>query len=196
VNRIVTGQLLLIACFITFPVGLSAAQDGTSNSTPTTDDTLQVVSKSIFITPYVGGSTLVGNLGVEFRYKNVGYCIGDLVGVNAIDNIICGGIRYYFKPNRHSWTIGIGGGIALDKPGSNEDLCGPWSGDVPDDWVCGTESVIKSYIGLIPGYRWIWRDTVCMNIGAGPNYILWQRIKDGGKAKYLPMLELVLGYTF
>ena len=155
-------------------------------------------NKNFHITPYLGSSTLVGNFGVEFQYKNYGYNIGILksIDVVAIDNILCGGIRYYFKPSHHSWVISVGGGVVLDELKPDDNLCGPWSGDIPDDWVCETGIVIDKYIGILIGYRWIWWEKLHLNIGAGPNYIKWQKIKEGNKHKYLPMVEVVIGYSF
>jgi hypothetical protein len=167
-----------------------------------TDTLMQVndvslqTNKNFHITPYLGSSTLVGNFGVEFQYKNYGYNIGIFKDIIAINNSLCGGIRYYFKPYHHSWVIGIGGGITLDEPKPDEDLCGPWSGDIPDDWVCETGSVVDMYVGIVIGYRWILFEKLHLNIGAGPNYIKWKKIKEGNKAKYLPMLDFVIGYSF
>jgi len=172
------------------------AQEMESKSTPATESSKRNPIKNSYFTPYVGGSTLTGNLGVEFQQGNIGYDIGILKSGIAIDTILCGGIRKYFQPHQHSWVVGFGGGIALKTPGPNEDLCGPWSGEIPDDWVCNTGSVIDKYLGILVGYRWIWWDQLCMNIGAGPNYIIWKKIKEGSKAKYLPMLEFSFGYSF
>jgi len=162
-----------------------------------TDDSLQT-NKNFYLTPYLGGSTLVGNFGVEFQYKNYGYNIGILqsIDVIAIENILCGGVRYYFKPYHNSLFVSVGGGSVLDKLKSDDNLCGPWAGDKPDDWVCETGIVIDKYIGILIGYRWILWNKLQLNIGAGPNYIKWQKIKEGNKAKYLPMFEFVIGYSF
>ena len=162
-----------------------------------TDDSLQT-NKNFYLTPYLGGSTLVGNFGIEFQYKNYGYNIGILksIDVIAIENILCGGVRYYFKPYHNSLFVSVGGGSVLDKLKSDDNLCGPWAGDKPDDWVCETGIVIDKYIGILIGYRWILWNKLQMNIGAGPNYIKWQKIKEGTKHKYLPMVEVVIGYSF
>ena len=162
-----------------------------------TDDSLQT-NKNFYLTPYLGGSTLVGNFGIEFQYKNYGYNIGILksIDVIAIENILCGGVRYYFKPYHNSLFVSVGGGSVLDKLKSDDNLCGPWAGDKPDDWVCETGIVIDKYIGILIGYRWILWNKLQLNIGAGPNYIKWQKIKEGTKHKYLPMFEVVFGYSF
>ena len=162
-----------------------------------TDDSLQT-NKNFYLTPYLGGSTLVGNFGVEFQYKNYGYNIGILksIDVIAIENILCVGVRYYFKQYHNSLFVSVGGGSVLDKLKSDDNLCGPWTGDKPDDWVCETGIVIDKYIGILIGYRWILWNKLQLNIGAGPNYIKWQKIKEGNKAKYLPMFEFVIGYSF
>jgi len=188
--------ILLSICITTFLVDQSYTQELESKSTSNTNDSLQTTNKNFYITPYLGLSTLVGNLGIEFQYKKIGYNIGIFKNIIAIDNSLCAGIRYYFNPHHHSWVIGIGGGIALDTPGPDEDLCGGWSGEIPDDWTCNTGSVIDMYIGILIGYRWILWDKLHLNIGAGPNYIVWKKIKEGYNAKYLPMLDFVIGYSF
>jgi len=190
--------ILLTVCISTLLVDQSYAQELEGNLSSNTNDSLRTQKKSFYITPYLGSSTLVGNFGIEVQYKNYGYNIGILksIDVNAIDNILCGGIRYYFKPYHHSWVVGIGGGVVLDELKLDDDLCGPWSGDKPDDWVCETGIVIDKYIGILIGYRWIWWNKLHLNIGAGPNYIMWEKIKEGNKHKYLPMVELVIGYSF
>jgi len=148
-----------------------------------TSESSDIKEKDFYITLYLGESTLVGNFGIEFQYKRIGYNIGVFQDIIAIDNSLCGGIRYYFKPHHHSWVIGIGGGIALDEP-------------KPDDWVGEPGSVVDMYIGILIGYRWIWWNKLHLNIGAGPNYIKWKRIKEGRNADYLPMLDFVIGYSF
>jgi len=190
--------ILLTVCISTLLVDQSYAQELEGNLSSNTNDSLRTQKKSFYITPYLGSSTLVANFGIEVQYKNYGYNIGILksIDVNAIDNILCGGIRYYFKPYHHSWVVGIGGGVVLDELKLDDDLCGPWSGDKPDDWVCETGIVIDKYIGILIGYRWIWWNKLHLNIGAGPNYIMWEKIKEGNKHKYLPMVELVIGYSF
>ncbi len=190
-------KILLTFCIFTLFIDQSYAQELESKSTSNTTENVQT-NKNFYITPYLGSSTLVGNFGVEFQYKNYGYNIGILqsIDVVAINNILCGGIRYYFKPSHHSWVISVGGGVVLDELKPDDNLCGPWSGDIPDDWVCETGSVIDMYIGIVIGYRWTWWNKFHLNIGAGPNYIKWQKIKEGNKHKYLPMGELVIGYSF
>ena len=190
--------MLLSFCISVLFIDQSYAQDPESKSTLNTNDSLQTNNKNFYIIPHLGSSTLVGNFGIEFQYKNYGYNIGLLksIDVVAIDNILCGGIRYYFKPHHHSWVIGVGGGVVLDDLKPDDDLCGYWSGDKPDDWVCETGIVIDKYIGIMIGYRWIWWNKLHLNIGAGPNYIKWQKIKEGNKQTYLPMVELVVGYSF
>ncbi len=177
--------ILLSVCISAFIIDQSYAQESENKSTSDNNDSLQAATKNFYITPYVGSSTLVGNLGIEFQYNNFGYNIGILKSVDeaAIDNILCGGIRYYFKPYHHSWVIGIGGGYVLDEL-------------KPNDLESETGSVIDMYIGIIVGYRWIWWDRLRLNIGAGPNYIKWKKIKEGNNGKYLPMVELVIGYSF
>jgi hypothetical protein len=181
-----------------FFVDQSYTQDLVSTSTSNENDTPKAKNRNFYITPYLGSSTLVGNFGIEFQYKNCAYDIGLLrsIDVAAIDNIICGGIRYYFRPHRNSWVIAVGGGVVLDKLKPDDDLCGEWSGDKPDDWVCETGIVIDRYIGILIGYRWMWWDKLRLNIGAGPNYIRWKEIREGDKQKYLPMLELAIGWSF
>ena len=177
-------------------VASSGAQEVANESNTAGADSSQAIADDFKITSYLGGSTLVGSLGVELQVGKTGYNIGILTGLVAIDAILCGGVKYYFKPHHHSWLVGVGGGIVLDKVSPDEDLCGPWSGDIPDEWVCETGSVIDMYCGGLLGYRWIWWDKLSLSIGAGPNVIKWQRIKEGSNAKYLPMFETVVGYTF
>ncbi len=189
--------VILLAVFVsTLLIDQSYAQELESNSSSNTTDSLQTEKKSFYIIPYLGTSTLVGTFGMEFQYKQYGYNIGILKAIIAVDNSLCGGIKYYFKPYHHSWVVGIGGGIALDEPKPDENLCGGWSGDIPDDWVCETGSVIDMYIGILVGYRWVFWNRLHLNIGAGPNYIKWKKIKEGNNAKYLPMLDFVVGYSF
>jgi len=190
--------VLLSLCIFALLVGQSYAQELESKSSSNTSDSLETRKKSFYITPYLGSSTLVGNFGIEFQYANYGCNIGLLksIDVAAIDNVLCGGLRYYFRPYRHSWLIGVGGGVVLDELKPDDDLCGEWSGDKPDDWVCETGIVIDKYVGVLIGYRWIWWKKLHLNIGAGPTYIEWKKIREGDKSKYLPMLELVLGYSF
>jgi hypothetical protein len=172
--------------------------DSDTNTLIQINDEGSQTNKIFYITPYLGSSTLVGNFGIEFQYKNYGYNIGILksIDVIAIDNILCGGVRYYFKPSHHSWVISVGGGVVLDDLKPDDNLCGPWAGDKPDAWVCETGIVIDKYIGILIGYRWILWNKLQLNVGAGPNYIKWQKIKEGTKHKYLPMVEVVIGYSF
>lgn len=188
----------LSVCLCVFLTDQSYTQELGSKSSSNTCDSLQTQKRSFYITPSIGSSTLAGNFGIEFQYKNYGCNIGILksIDVVAIDNILCGGIRYYFKPYHHSWVVGVGGGVVLDELKPDDDLCGEWSGDKPDDWVCKTGIVIDKYIGILVGYRWIWWNRLHLNIGGGPNYIRWQKVKEGDKQTYLPMLEFVIGYAF
>jgi len=192
-RKYLTNILILISVLL---INQSYPQKIESKSTSNNKNSLQTTNKNFYITPFVGSSTLVGNLGLEFQYKNYGYNIGIFKSIITIDNSLCGGIRYYFTPHHHSWVMGIGGGIALDVPKPDDNLCGGWSGEIPDNWVCETGSVINMYIGIVVGYRWIWWDHLHVNIGAGPNYIIWKKIKQGKTAKYLPMLDFVIGYSF
>jgi len=190
--------ILLSVLVSTLLIDQSYARQLEGESSSSADDSLKTGTRSFYVTPYLGGSTLVGNFGIEFQYKRYGYNIGILksTDVVAIDNILCGGIKYYFEPYHHSWAIGVGGGVVLDELKPDDNLCGEWSGDIPDDWVCDTGIVIDKYVGILIGYRWIWWDELRLNIGAGPNYIKWKQIREGDKHKYLPMFELVIGYSF
>ena len=190
-------RIVLTACISTLLIDQFYAQELESKLTSSTNENLQT-NKNFYITPYLGSSTIVGNFGIEFQYKNYAYNIGILKSIDVVDinNILCGGIRYYLKPSHHSWVISVGGGVVLDELKPDDNLCGPGSGDIPDDWVCETGTVIDTYLGILIGYRWIWWNKLHLNIGAGPNYIKWQKIKEGDKQKYLPMVELVIGYSF
>ena len=193
--------LLLIVPILLVNTIIGQSVDITDSDTNTLiqiNDEGSQTNKNFYITPYLGSSTLVGNFGIEFQYKNYGYNIGILksIDVIAIDNILCGGVRYYLKPSHHSWVISVGGGVVLDELKPDDNLCGPWSGDITDDWVCETGTVIDKYIGILIGYRWILWNKLQLNVGAGPNYIKWQKIKEGTKQKYLPMFEVVIGYSF
>jgi len=161
-----------------------------------TSKSSDIKEKDFYITPYLGLSTLVGTIGIEFQYKHFGFDIGDLISqVVNVNHCLTGGIRYYFNSNHNSWFIGLGGGITLDEPKQNEDLC-PWSGSKPADYVCKTGYVIDKYMGIIFGYRWKWWKALNLNLGIGPNKLKWKKIKEGDKGDYLPMLELVIGYSF
>jgi hypothetical protein len=148
---VLTTAAVLTVIISTFFIDQSYAQELESESSSTTGDSLKTKKKSFYITPYLGGSTIVGTFGIEFQYKRFGYNIGILksIDVVAIENILCGGIRYYFNPYQHSWVIGVGGGVVLDDLTPDDNLCGYWSGDKPDDWVCETGIVIDKYIGLL-----------------------------------------------
>ena len=190
--------VLVWTCVAVHGVSLSYAVEIESKTHARADVSLEASDSTLQIVPYLGSSTLVGNFGVELQYRKFGYNIGLLksVDVAAIDNILCGGIRYYFKPHNHSWMLGVGCGVVLDELKPDDDLCGEWSGDVPEDWVCDTGVVMDKYIGVLIGYRWIWWGKLRINIGAGPSYIDWKTIRAGGKHKYLPMVEAVVGYSF
>jgi hypothetical protein len=73
-----------------FFIDRSYAQDSESESTLNANDSLQTKNKNFYIIPHLGSSTLVGNFGIEFQYKNYGYNIGLLksIDVVAIDNIL------------------------------------------------------------------------------------------------------------
>jgi hypothetical protein len=177
--------IVLVGCLSTLLINRFYAQELESKSTSDNENSLRTGKKSFYITPYVGSSTLVGNFGIEFQYKNYGYNIGLLKSIDedAINNILCGGIRYYFNPHHHSWVVGVGGGVVLDEL-------------EPDDLGGETGTVMDRYVGILIGYRWIWWNKLHLNIGAGPNYIKWKKIREGNKHKYLPMVELVIGYSF
>ena len=121
--------ILLSVCMFALLIDQSCTQELESKSSSNTCDSLQTKKKSYYITPYLGGSTLAGNFGIEFQYENYGFNIGLLksIDVVAIDNILCGGIRYYFRPHHHSWVIGVGSGIVLDDLKPDDNLCGEWS---------------------------------------------------------------------
>ena len=178
-------KILLSVFMFLFLIDQTFAQEFGVRSTSNSNDSLQTTNRNYYITPYLGSSTLVGNFGIELQYKNYGYNIGLLksTDISEIDNILCGGLRYYFKPHHHSWVVGVVGGYVLD------DL-------KPDDLDGDTGIVMVQYIGVLIGYRWIWWDKLHLNVGAGPNYIDWKRIKDGNKQKYLPTVETVVGYSF
>lgn len=152
-----------------------------------TSKSSDIKEKDFYITPYLGFSTLVGSIGIEFQYKHFGFDIGDLVQVQNVNHCLTGGIRYYFNSNHNSWFIGLGGGIALDEPKQNEDL--RVNGE-PVGYV------IDKYMGTIFGYRWKWWKALNLNLGIGPSIVKWKKIKEGHKGDYLPMLESVIGYSF
>lgn len=170
---------------ITFAIANYAfAQNDSAN------DSLQT-NKNFYITPHLGVSTLVGGYGIEVQYKNYGFNIGFSPHFSITPfTILSGGIRYYFKPSNNSWVIGVGGGVVLDDLKPDDNLC--WA---TDDY-CGIGTVTDMYIGAIIGYRWTWWNKFHLNIGFGPSYIKWQKIKYGGKQDGFPMYDFVLGYTF
>jgi hypothetical protein len=175
-----------ILLLITFAIANYAFAQNVS-----TDDSLQT-NKNFYITPSLGISTLVGAYGIEFQYKNYGYNIGLTFVSEEIGpfTTLSGGIRYYFNPSHHSWVISVGGGVVLDDLKPDDNLC------LPGDDDCEEGTVTDMYIGAIIGYRWTWGNKLHLNIGLGPNYIKWQKIKEGEKYGDFLMYDLVLGYTF
>ncbi|MCK4798078.1 MAG: hypothetical protein KAT05_11895, partial [Spirochaetes bacterium] len=65
--------ILLSVCFSAFIIDQTLAQTPETKSNSKNNDTLKTTIKDFYITPYVGSSTLVGNLGIEFQYNNFGY---------------------------------------------------------------------------------------------------------------------------
>ncbi len=81
--------VLSSVCIFALLVDQSYAQGLESKSSSNACDSLQTKKKTSYITPYLGGSTLVGNFGIEFQYRNYGLNIGLLksIDVSAIENI-------------------------------------------------------------------------------------------------------------
>ena len=196
INRIFIFIFICIFCRPFAPLSAGVSE---SRSASNVIDSMESTNKNFYITPYAGESTLVGNFGIEFQYKNTGYNIGIFKDVIAVDNTLCGGVRYYFNPQDNSGVIGLGGGIALDQPQADEALCKDDDNDIPHGF-CETGSVLDRYLGITLGYRWVWWHKLRIMIGAGPNFIRWKKImvgtKEGTNPKYLPMLDFVIGYTF
>ena len=180
-------------------------QDVTSDTSKMSDSSKNsdIEEKDFQITPYLGLSTFVGTIGIEFQYKHFGFNIGDFMdGMLKETNyhILTGGIRYYFNSNKSSLFIGLGGGITLKNPNlENEPLC--YEGQ-PDNYVCYSGHVIDNYIGIIFGYRWrLWK-ALNLNLGIGPNKVKWKKkwkvrgIEVGGKGESPWMFELAIGYSF
>lgn len=69
----------------------AAVEDDPKSSSAS--DSLQTVAKGLYITPYVGEVTLVGNFGLEIQHKHIGYSIGIFKNVIAIDNSLCAGVK-------------------------------------------------------------------------------------------------------
>jgi hypothetical protein len=135
---------------------------------------LQIIAqeeeKNYYITPKFGWSTVTGNFGIEFQYKNFGINVGDLLGTN-IKHYLTTGLNFYLDSHKSCFYFGIGYGKALTEREKNSN-------------------VITSHTGIIAGYRWKWPGGMGFSLGIGPLI----SIGEGDEGPF--MLDLVLGYSF
>ena len=112
----------------------------------------QSAPKSWWITPKAGFSAFSGIAGLEVQYNHAAFDLG---------YPLTGSVRYYFRPQRHSWFAGLyGTGWGYDH-------------DETKDGVVYTHF---SYIqgGAGAGYRWLWHSRwsveLGLAVGAGQNH--------------------------
>ncbi len=67
--------ILLWACISAHHIDPSYARGLEREATANASDSLQTSNKTLHVVPYLGSSTLVGNLGVELQYRKWGYNI-------------------------------------------------------------------------------------------------------------------------
>jgi len=80
------------------------------------------------------------------------------------------GIKYYFKPHRSTWYIGLGG---------------------TEQGKFIYEGEGKKAVGFVIGYRWRWGKGWDFNLGMGPLF------SKGKNAFTTPIMgELAFGYSF
>lgn len=119
---------------------------------------------NVSFTPKVGVSAMTGVLGAELRYKHVAWDFGFPLS---------GGVRYYFRPEKHSWFTGLYGfGYGYDHD------------ETKDNIQYKHHSVIEG--GAAGGYRWLWKSRWSLELGLGAGYgeMIWtsptQKRKDTG----------------
>jgi hypothetical protein len=96
-----------------------------------------------YVTPKLGISAFTGILGLEVQYKHLAFDVGYPTS---------GGVRYYFRPERHSWFFGLyGTGL-----GYNDD-------NTKDGITYTHYSKIEGGVG--GGYRWFWHSRWSLELG-------------------------------
>ena len=101
-----------------------------------------------YFTPKGGISAFTGIMGFEAQFRHLAFDIGIPLS---------GGIRYYVRPNQHSWFAGLyGQGFGYDH-------------DETKDGVAYTHfSTIGGGAG--GGYRWFWRQRWSLELGLTVGY--------------------------
>ncbi len=124
-----------------------------------------------YITPRIGFSSFTGYIGIELQYKHFAFGIGYLYGGDSeikLYHTLMYGIKYYFKPHRSTWYIGLGG---------------------TEQGKFIYEGEGKKAIGFVIGYRWRWGKGWDFSLGLGAGI---SRKTDMGVTEG----ELALGYSF
>ena len=123
-------------------------------------------SKDWYVTPKIGYSNFTGIVGLEVQRRHWALDVGYFPS---------GGVRYYFRPQGHSWFAGLfGSGYGYDH-------------DETKDGIAYTHySRIESGVG--GGYRWLWRERWHLELGITAGYIeerwtnTWAKRTDKGIA--------------
>ena len=130
-----------------------------------------------YVTPKIGYSLFTGILGLEVQRDHWAFDAGYFPS---------GGVRFYFKPQGHSWFTGVyGSGYGYD---DNETI----------DGIAYThKSAIQG--GAAGGYRWFWRSRWSLELGLAIGYgeTRWtnayvERIEKGIRVNPL----LTAGFSF
>ncbi len=104
--------------------------------------------KDSLVTPKIGFSPFTGIVGLEVQHKHLALDLGIPLS---------GGIRYYFRPERHSWFAGLYGmGWGYDH-------------DETKDSVPYTHYALITG-GAAGGYRWLWRSRWSLELGLALGY--------------------------
>ena len=129
--------------------------------------------KDFYITPRIGASSFTALIGIELQYKHFAFGIGYGYGGDPdikLYHTLMYGIKYYFKPHRSTWYIGLGG---------TEQAKFMYKGEG------------KTAVGFAIGYRWRFWKHWDFNLGMGP---LFSKEKHALTAPI--MAELAFGYSF
>ncbi len=130
-----------------------------------------------YFTPKLGFSPFTGIIGFEEQLGHWGWNLGIPLS---------GGIRYYFRPKKHSWYAGLyGQGF-----GYNHD-------ETKDGIAYTHYSLIGGGAG--GGYRWFWRERLSLELGIACGYVEEHRTNSFGERTdkgviILPMASL--GFSF
>jgi hypothetical protein len=105
--------------------------------------------KEWYVTPKVGYSGFTGIFGLEVQHHELAFDIGLPTS---------GGIRYYFRPQGHSWFAGLyGSGTGYDH-------------DETKNGITYTRySKIEGGVG--GGYRWFWHSRWSLELGLTVSYL-------------------------